>query len=44
MKMETQISNTYGMQQKQFKRGKFIEIQDYRRKQEKSQLNKKTYT
>ena len=37
--MKIQQSKTYGTQQKQFLRQKFIAIQSYLRKEEKTQIN-----
>ena len=42
MTMKTRQSKTYGMQQKAVLRGKFIAIQAYLKKQEKSQINNLT--
>ena len=40
--MKIQQSKTYGTQQKQFLRQKFIAIQSYLRKEEKTQINNLT--
>ena len=41
--MKTQPYKIYGMPQKQFFTGKFIAIQTFFKKQEKSQINNLTY-
>ena len=43
MKIKTQFSKIYGMSQKQVYWGKFIAIQTFFKKQEKSQINNLTY-